>query len=115
VLLAPVAIALPDLLCRHTGLIEPPTRRDTVNIHKHPTAVDDIFGGALPHNIEAEQCLIGAIFNNNDAFAAIKGLVTAEDFFEPINREIFNICGDLIRAGKLANPITVKTFLPPIS
>src|ERR1700730_6209415 len=82
-LLAPVAIALPDLLCRHTGLIEPPTRRDTVNIHKHPTAVDDIFGGALPHNIEAEQCLIGAIFINKDAFAAIKGLVTAEDFFEP--------------------------------
>ena len=64
-----------------------------MNIHKHPTAVDDIFGGALPHNIEAEQCLIGAIFINNDAFAAIKGLVTAEDFFEPINREIFNNCG----------------------
>jgi hypothetical protein len=84
-----------------------------VNIHKHPTEVDHIFSRALPHNIEAEQCLIGAIFINNDAFAAIKGLVAAEDFFEPINREIFNICGGLIGAGKLANPITVKTFLPP--
>jgi len=74
---------------------------------------ESIFSGALPHNIEAEQCLIGAIFINNDAFAAIKDRVAAEDFFEPINREIFNICGDLIRAGKLANPITVKTFFPP--
>jgi replicative DNA helicase len=93
-------------------MIEPRTRRDTVNIHKHPV-VDHIFSGALPHSIEAEQCLIGAIFINNDAFAAIKDRVAAEDFFEPINREIFNICGGLIRAGKLANPITVKTFFPP--
>jgi hypothetical protein len=84
-----------------------------VNIHKHPTAVDHISSGPLPHSIEAEQCLIGAIFINNDAFAAIKGLVAAEDFFEPINREIFNICVGLIGAGKLANPITVKTFFPP--
>jgi DnaB helicase-like protein/AAA domain-containing protein/Homeodomain-like domain-containing protein len=83
-----------------------------VNIHQHARAVDEIFGGPLPHNIEAEQCLLGAIFINNKAFAAVDALVNTEDFFEPINQEIFRICGELIRAGKLVSPITVKTFLP---
>jgi hypothetical protein len=85
----------------------------TANIQQRPRAVHDIFGGALPHNIEAEQCLLGAILINNEAFAAVDALVDTEEFFEPINQEIFRICGDLIRAGKLVNPIIVKTFLPP--
>src|SRR5262245_42077267 len=80
-----------------------------VNIHQH---FEDAFGAIQPHNIEAEQCLLGAILINNEAFAAVDALVNAEDFFEPINQEIFRICCKLIRAGKLANPITVKTFLP---
>jgi hypothetical protein len=82
-----------------------------VNIH-HRVAIDDIFLGAPPHNIEAEQCLLGAIFINNEAFAAVDTLVDATDFFEPNHQEIFTICSELIEAGQLASPITVKTFLP---
>src|SRR5262249_19791533 len=33
-------------------------------------------------------------------------------FFEPIHQRIFEIAGDLIRTGKLATPVTLKTFLP---
>jgi hypothetical protein len=80
------------------------------NIHQH---FEGAFGGSEPHNIEAEQCLLGAILINNEAFAAVAALVDAEDFFEPINQEIFMICCELIRAGKLVSPITVKTFVPP--
>jgi replicative DNA helicase len=81
-----------------------------VNIHQHFEGASDAI---QPHNIEAEQCLLGAILTNNEAFAAVSTLVNAEDFFEPINQEIFRICCELIRAGKLVNPITVKTFVPP--
>jgi DnaB-like helicase N terminal domain/AAA domain/Homeodomain-like domain len=81
-----------------------------VNIHQH---FESAFDGSQPHNIEAEQCLLGAILINNEAFAAVATLVKAEDFFESINQEIFRICSELIRAGKLVNPITVKTFVPP--
>src|SRR5258708_496391 len=81
-----------------------------VNIHQH---FEGAFDGSQPHNIEAEQCLLGAILMNNKAFAAVATLVNAEDFFEPINREIFRICCELICVGKLVNPITVKTFVPP--
>jgi replicative DNA helicase len=41
--------------------------------------INDPFGGALPHNIEAEECLLGAILNNNDAFGRIERIVRAED------------------------------------
>jgi len=83
-----------------------------VTIHQHPKSLGGAFGGIQPHNIEAEQCLLGAILINNEAFAPVDPLVNAEDFFEPINQEIFRICRELILAGKLVNPITVKTFLP---
>ena len=37
--------------------------------------------------------MLGAIFINNEAFAPVDALVNTEDFFEPINQEIFRICG----------------------
>jgi RecA-family ATPase len=67
--------------------------------------------GAPPHNIEAEQCLLGAIFINNEAFSRVVCLVAAKDFFEPIHQKIFTVCKGLIEAGQLASPVTVKTFL----
>lgn len=65
-----------------------------------------------PHNIEAEQCLLGAVLLNNGALSIVDPLVSAGDFFEPIHSDIFKICGALISDGKLASPITVKGHLP---
>ena len=62
-------------------------------------------------NIEAEQALLGAILVNNDAFDRVSDFLRAEHFVEEIHRRIFEIAGSLIRAGKLATPITLKTFL----
>ncbi len=81
-----------------------------MNLHQR-AAAEDIFRGAPPHNIEAEQGLLGAIFNNNEALAAVGALIDEEDFFEPIHKEIFQICRGLIETGQVASPITVKTFL----
>jgi hypothetical protein len=33
-------------------------------------------------------------------------------FFEPIHQRIFELADGLVRAGKLATPVTLKTFLP---
>jgi replicative DNA helicase len=65
-----------------------------------------------PHNVEAEQALLGAILVNNEAFYRVSDFLAAEHFYEPIHREIYEIAGKIIRAGKTATPITVKTFLP---
>src|SRR5215471_12486745 len=67
---------------------------------------------SAPHNIEAEQSLLGAILVNNDAFYRVSDFLEPKHFFEPIHLSIYEIAGSLIRMGKLATPVTLKTFLP---
>src|SRR6202049_1813562 len=65
-----------------------------------------------PHNIEAEQALLGAILVNNEAFYRVSDFLEPAHFFEPVHQKIFETCSSLIRAGTTANPVTLKTFLP---
>jgi replicative DNA helicase len=65
-----------------------------------------------PHNIEAEQSLLGAILVNNDAFYRVSDFLEPKHFFEPIHQTIYETAGSLIRMGKVATPVTLKTFLP---
>ncbi len=74
------------------------------------TASEPVYR-APPVNIEAEQALLGAILVNNDAFDRVSDFLKPEHFAEEIHRRIYEIAGSLIRAGKLASPITLKTFL----
>src|SRR5438067_8360211 len=67
---------------------------------------------AAPHNIEAEQALLGAVLVNNEALYRVNDFIEPQYFFEPIHRKIYVISRSLIRTGKLASPVTVKTFLP---
>src|ERR1700730_6043246 len=66
-----------------------------------------------PHNIEAEQALLGAILINNEAFYRVSDFLEPQHFLEGIHHRIYEIAGDLIRVGKFATPVTLKTFLPP--
>lgn len=63
-------------------------------------------------NIEVEQSLLGTLFLANDALLQIKDYLLPEHFFEPMHRDVYKVIGDMVRSGKVANPITVKTFLP---
>jgi replicative DNA helicase len=65
-----------------------------------------------PHNIEAEQALLGAILVNNEAFYRVSDFLEPRHFFEPIHQRIFELAGSLVRQSKLATPVTLKTFLP---
>jgi replicative DNA helicase len=76
-----------------------------------PEAAPPAFRSA-PHNIEAEQSLLGAILVNNDAFYRVSDFLEPKHFFEPIHQTIFETSGSLIRMGKVATPVTLKTFLP---
>lgn len=59
-----------------------------------------------PSNLEAEQALLGAVLYDNDAFVAVDGMVAPRDFYEPMHGRMFSVIGELIRAGRLAEPIT---------
>ncbi len=65
----------------------------------------------LPHNIEAEQQLLGAILTNNEIFDRISSLVKAEHFFDPVHQRIFEVAAARIQKNALASPVTLKAFL----
>src|SRR5258705_6178212 len=64
------------------------------------------------HNIEAEQSLLGAILVNNAAFYGVWDFLEPKHFFEPIHQTIYETASSLIRMGKVATPVTLKTFVP---
>ena len=76
-----------------------------------PTDHNDQTYRIAPHNVEAEQALLGAILVNNDAFDRVSDFLLATHFSEEIHRRVYEIAASLIRAGKIATPVTLKTFL----
>ncbi|MGE5538942.1 MAG: replicative DNA helicase [Gemmatimonas sp.] len=64
----------------------------------------------LPHNLEAEQRLLGAIFVNNLALSKVSEFLQAEHFYEPLHGRIYASCVLLIERGQLANPVTLKNL-----
>src|SRR5260370_36734453 len=66
---------------------------------------------AAPHNIEAEQALLGAILVNNEALYRVSDFLEPIHFFEPAHQQFYDLSRSLIRTGKLASPVTLKTFL----
>ncbi|MCZ8261993.1 MAG: replicative DNA helicase [Beijerinckiaceae bacterium] len=67
-----------------------------------------------PHNLEAEQALLGAILVNNEAFDRVSDFLEPPHFFEALHGRIFEVIAKLLRAGKVATPITLKTYLPDL-
>jgi replicative DNA helicase len=63
-----------------------------------------------PHNLEAEQALLGAILVNNEAHDRVSGFLEPYHFFDPLHQQIYETAAKLIGAGKQATPITLKTF-----
>jgi replicative DNA helicase len=63
-----------------------------------------------PHNIEAEQALLGAILINNEAYDRVSAFLEPHHFFEPLHARIYETAGKFIASGKNATPITLKTF-----
>jgi len=66
---------------------------------------------ALPHNVEAEQQLLGAILTNNDIYDRIAAIVSSQHFYEPVHARIFEIAASRIAKNNLASPVTLKAFL----
>jgi replicative DNA helicase len=64
----------------------------------------------LPHNIEAEQQLLGAILTNNDIYDRVSSLVKAEHFFDPVHQRIYEVAAARIQKNALASPVTLKAF-----
>ena len=63
-----------------------------------------------PHNLEAEQALLGAILVENEAMNRVSGFLKSDHFYDPLHGRIYETLATLIHTGKRATPVTVKTF-----
>ena len=64
----------------------------------------------VPYDIEVEQALLGAILVDNQAIERVTAILKAEDFYDPLHQQIYEIAAKLITSGKQATPITLRTF-----
>ena len=71
----------------------------------------DVASLGVPHSIEAEQQLLGAVLTNNDLFDRIAQILRAEHFYDPVHARIFETAAARIAKNNLASPVTLKAFL----
>ncbi|MHC3940206.1 replicative DNA helicase [Paenochrobactrum sp. BZR 201-1] len=63
-------------------------------------------------NVEGEAAIIGTILVNNDAYQLVAGMLQPMHFSQSILGEVYEVMGDLIKKGQVAQPVTIKPFLP---
>jgi replicative DNA helicase len=66
----------------------------------------------LPHNLEAEGAVLGAILINSAVLGVIGARLAKEHFFEPAHAMIYDVLVKLGADGKPVSPIAAKGFLP---
>ena len=66
---------------------------------------------SLPHSIEAEQQLLGAILTNNDVYDRVASIIGPQHFYDPLHARIYEIAANRIAKNALASPVTLKAFL----
>jgi replicative DNA helicase len=65
----------------------------------------------MPHSVEAEQQLLGAILTNNDVFDRVDAIIKTHHFYDPVHQRIYDVAASRIRKNALASPVTLKAFL----
>jgi replicative DNA helicase len=68
-------------------------------------------GRVPPHNLEAEESLLGAMLLSRDAIASAVETCSADDFYKPAHGHIFEAITNLYGHGEPADPVTVADEL----
>lgn len=64
-----------------------------------------------PHNIEAEQSVLGAIFLDSDVFDLVSAIIEESDFYSERNRKIYSAMHTLHGKGTPIDLVTISTEL----
>ncbi|WP_433467020.1 DUF3987 domain-containing protein [Spirillospora sp. CA-128828] len=78
-------------------------------VHNEPAEDGSDIGprDAPPHNIEAEQCVLGAAMLSPAALAEVRPLLDAADFYRPAHARIWDAICALADRGAPADPLAV--------
>jgi replicative DNA helicase len=78
------------------------------NVRRHGADI----GRIPPHNLEAEESLLGAMMLSRDAItAAIEARLDADDFYKPAHGTIYGAAFELHSRGEPVDPVTVAEEL----
>ena len=64
----------------------------------------------IPHNMQAEQSLLGALLLNNASLEHVSDFLKPEHFSDGIHGRIYEAISRLIDRGQIADPITLRDF-----
>jgi replicative DNA helicase len=76
--------------------------------------IDDARGGPgrrPPHNLQAEESLLGAMLLSKDAIATASEKLLPDDFYKPAHGHVYEAITSLTAAGEPADPVTVADEL----
>ena len=76
----------------------------------HDTAQGAPAYRTLPHNLEAEKALLGAIFSDNRAYERVSEFLHADHFAVPEHGKIYDAMQRLMENGQIADPVTLSGF-----
>lgn len=71
----------------------------------------DVANRIPPHNIDAEQSVLGAMLESREAIANVIEVVDADDFYKPAHGEIYDAILSLHARGEAPDAITVAEEL----
>lgn len=63
-----------------------------------------------PHNMDAEQAVIGAFLHNNESVNRVSDILLPIHFFIPIHQKIYNAIIKLMDRSLIATPLTLKGY-----
>ena len=62
----------------------------------------------LPYNIDAERSVLGAVMLNRRALMDVLEIVKSEDFYDPVNGEIYDAIWELYKESRPVDILTVS-------
>ncbi len=74
-------------------------------------ASSDLLRKVPPQNLEAEQAVIGGVFQSNTMFHELVDFVDADDFYSPAHRTIFQAFIELYNKQRPIDLVTIKDYL----
>ena len=69
-----------------------------------PSPMDSGSIPSMPHNLEAEQALLGSLMFDNAVFERLSDRLRGSHFHEPFHQRLYEAIEDHIRQGMLAEP-----------
>ena len=60
-----------------------------------------------PHDLSAEESVLGSILIDGMSLTQVTGFLAADDFYREINRQVFEACYELVQRDEAINQVTV--------